>query len=161
METTLALVPDRDRQNVITALVVYTCLVFGLAASAVVFALGKGLAMWGHELPARAFGGFTGVLFAIMLVVTLVVFRRVAAGGSPAGRAAFGRWLLQGALLFALIGTIAAVLEALFLGAGVPALRPYFEPGLRGTIGATMTAALYGVALWIAYRWAKGLVDAR
>jgi hypothetical protein len=161
MEATLGLVPARDRQNVITALVIYAGLVFGLSKSAVALAFGRALPMLGYELPTRAFGGYTTVLFVVMLVAMLFVFRRVAAGGNPAGRALFSHWLLQGALLLAAVGAIAAAVETVFLGAVVPAMKPYFEPQVRGTVGVAVTAAVYGIAVWIAYRWAKGRVDAR
>ena len=161
MEIRFVLVPAQDRQNVVTALVVYAWLVFGLAKSTVALALSKGLLAWTYEIPERALGGLTVIPFAIMLIATLLVFRKVAAGGNPAGRAVFGRWLLQGAFLFAVLGVGAAAIETVFLGAVVPALKLSFGPEARGTIGVAVVAILYAMAALIAYRWAKRRVDAR
>jgi hypothetical protein len=161
MEAALALVPDRDRPTAISALVVYTFLVFGTAKSSAALALGMGLPLFGYEIPGRPLGGATAILFVLALAATLLVFRKVAAGGSRSGRSLFARWLLQGAWQFILIGTIASVLERLFLSAVLPTLRPHFDPAVRGAIGATFTGVLYGIAVLIAYRWAKRRIDAR
>ena len=154
-------VPAEFRRNVIAGLVIYTWAVFGLTKTACAFAVGKVLPMAGASASPRAFGGSAMVLFAFILIVAVLPFRRAVAGANPAARAFVRSWLLEGGWLFAVLGTAAAGLETLLLVTVLPALRPGLGPEARGAIGALLVILLYAAAAWIAYRWAKRRIDAR
>jgi hypothetical protein len=154
-------VPAEFRQNVIVGLVVYAWAVFGLAKTSCAFAVGKMLPIVGADISPRALGGLTMIPFAFMLIVALLPFRKAAANASPASRVLVRSWLLEGGWLFVVLGIVAAGIETLFLVAALPVLRPEFGPEAQGTNGAILAILLYAVAAWIAYRWAKRLIDAR
>jgi hypothetical protein len=154
-------VPAEFRRNVIVGLVIYAWAVFGLTKTTCAFAVGKVLPMAGADISPRAFGGFTMVPFAFMLIVAVLPFRKAVAGANPAAKALVRSWLLEGGWLFVVLGIAAAGLETLFLVAALPVLAPRLGPEARGAMEALLVILLYAAAAWIAYRWAKRRIDAR